>query len=125
MPDDVDFALYSGGFLSPADKDLLAGLPLMDPEALGQIAPVFDDPRYGELLFRYRARNFLQSLTQAEWQRWQKIRRDKLKGVGSLKTSVKRIEDELLQLSQRGDLEHYQIEQLQRFAAWLDHQPPV
>ena len=58
MPDDVDFALYTGGFLSAADKDLLAGLPLMDPEALGQVAPVFDDPRYGELLFRYRARNF-------------------------------------------------------------------
>lgn len=125
MPDDVDFALYTGRFLSAADKDLLAGLPLMNPEALGQIDPVFDDPRYGELLFRYRARNFSHSLTQAEWRRWQKTRREKLTGVGSLKTSVKRIEDELLELSQRGDLEPHQTEQLQRFTIWLDHQPPV
>ena len=51
--------------------------------------------------------------------------KDKLKGVGSLKTSVKRIEDELLELGQRGDLEPHQIEQLERFATWLDHQPPV
>ena len=124
-PDDVDFALYTGGFLSTADRDLLAGLPLMDPEALAQVGPVFDDPRYGELLFRYRARNFSYSLTRAERQRWQKIRRDKFTGVGNLKTSVKRIEDELLELSQRGDLEAHQTEQLQRFATWLDHQPPV
>jgi len=124
-PDDVDFALYTGGFLSTADRDLLAGLPLMDPEALAQVGPVFDDPRYGELLFRYRARNFSYSLTQAEWRRWQKIRRDKFTGFGNLKTSVKRIEDELLELSQRGDLEPHQTEQLQRFASWLDHQPPV
>ncbi len=125
MPDDVDFALYTGGFLSTADKDLLAGLPLMDPEALAQVGSVFDDPRYGELLFRYRARNFSYSLTQAEWRRWQKIRRDKFTGAGNLKTSVKRIEDELLELSQRGDLEPHQTQQLQRFATWLDHQPPV
>lgn len=125
MPDDVDFALYTGGFLSTADKDLLAELPLMDPEALAQVGPIFDDSRYGELLFRYRARNFPYSLTQAEWRRWQKIRRDKFTGVGNLKTSVKRIEDELLELSQRGDLEPHQTEQLQRFATWLDHQPPV
>jgi exodeoxyribonuclease-1 len=121
MPDDVDFALYSGGFLSAHDKDLLASLPLMDPEGLSQWTQSFDDPRYEELLFRYRARNFPRSLTQGEWKRWQKIRRDKLMGIHQ----VNRIHDELQEISQRTDLDPHQIEQLQQFVNWLDNQPPV
>lgn len=124
-PADVDFALYAGGFLSTHDKDLLASLPLMDPEGLSQWAQPFDDPRYGELLFRYRARNFPQSLTQGEWKQWQKIRRDKLMGIHQTKTQASRIQDELLEISQRADLEPHQIEQLQQFVNWLDNQPPV
>jgi exodeoxyribonuclease-1 len=125
MPDDVDFALYSGGFLSAHDKDLLASLPLMDPEGLSQWTRSFDDPRYEELLFRYRARNFPRSLTQGEWKRWQKIRRDKLMGIHQLNTRASRIQDELLEISQRTDIEPHQIEQLQQFVNWLDNQPPV
>jgi exodeoxyribonuclease-1 len=125
MPTDVDFALYTGGFLSKHDKDLLASLPLMDPEGLGQWTQSFDDPRYDELLFRYRARNFPQSLTQGEWKQWQKVRREKLMGIHQRKTQASRIQDELLEISQRTDLEPHQIEQLQQFVHWLDNQPPV
>ena len=125
MPSDVDFALYTGGFLSTHDKDLLASLPLMDPEGLGQWTQSFDDPRYDELLFRYRARNFPQSLTQGEWKQWQKVRREKLMGIHQRKTQASRIQDELLEISQRTDLEPHQIEQLQQFVHWLDNQPPV
>ena len=125
IPEDVDFALYTGGFLSIHDKDLLDSLPLMDPEGLSQWTQSFDDPRYDELLFRYRARNFPQSLTQGEWRQWQKIRRDKLTGVHSTKTRASRIQDELLEISQRTDIEPHQIDQLQQFVNWLDNQPPV
>jgi exodeoxyribonuclease-1 len=125
MPDDVDFALYSGGFLSAHDKDLLASLPLMDPEGLSQWTQSFDDPRYKELLFRYRARNFPRSLTQGEWKRWQKIRRDKLMGIHQVNTQASRIQDELMEISRRTDLEPHQIEQLQQFVNWLDNQPPM
>ncbi|MCH1449014.1 MAG: hypothetical protein L7U49_02410 [Litoricolaceae bacterium] len=124
-PDDVDLALYAGRFLSTHDKDLLAGLPLMDAEALSQLDLTFDDVRYPELLFRYRARNFPQSLSQSEWKRWQKVRRDKLMGVSSAQTAASRVQDELMEISQRSDLEPHQIELLQQFAHWLDHQPPV
>ena len=125
IPDDVDFALYSGGFLSAHDKDLLASLPLMDPEGLSQWTQSFDDPRYEELLFRYRARNFPRSLTQGEWKRWQKIRRDKLMGIQQVNTRASRIQDELLEISRRTDLEPHQKEQLHRFVNWLDNQPPM
>lgn len=125
LPDDVDFALYAGNFLSTHDKDLLTSLPLMDPEGLSQWTKLFDDPRYDTLLFRYRARNFPQSLTQSEWKLWQKTRREKLIGVHSTKTQASRVQDELVAISQRTDLEPHQIEQLEQFVMWLDKQPPV
>lgn len=125
VPEDVDLALYAGSFLSTHDKDLLAGLPLMDAEALSQLDLAFDDVRYLELVFRYRARNFPQSLSQSEWKRWQKVRRNKLMGINNPKTAVTRVQDELMEISQRAELDTHQIELLQQFANWLDHQPPV
>lgn len=125
LPDDVDFGLYAGNFLSTHDKDLLASLPLMDPGGLSQWTQSFDDPRYDTLLFRYRARNFPQSLTQSEWKLWQKTRREKLMGVHSTKTQASRVQDELVAISQQTDLEPHQIEQLEQFVMWLDKQPPV
>ena len=97
----------------------------MDPEALSQWTQSFDDLRYDTLLFRYRARNFPQSLTQSEWKLWQKTRREKLIGGHSTTTQASRVRDELLEISQRTDLEPHQIEQLEQFVMWLDKQPPV
>jgi exodeoxyribonuclease-1 len=125
VPNDVDLTLYSGGFLSEHDKNLLAGLPLMDAEALSQLDVPFDDLRYPELVFRYRARNFPQSLSQSEWKRWQKVRRNKLMGVSNAKTAASRVQNELMEISQRSDFDLHQIELLQQFTNWLDHQPPV
>jgi exodeoxyribonuclease-1 len=39
-------------------------------QELASARPNFDDARLGELLWRYRARNFPQSLTAEERQRW-------------------------------------------------------
>ena len=125
LPHDVDFGLYAGNFLSTHDKDLLTSLPLMDPDGLSEWTQSFDDPRYDTLLFRYRARNFPQSLTQSEWKLWQKTRREKLMGVHSTKTQASRVQDELVAISQRTDLEPHQIEQLEQFVIWLDTQPPL
>ncbi|MEE2820455.1 MAG: exodeoxyribonuclease I [Pseudomonadota bacterium] len=125
LPDDVDFGLYAGNFLSTHDKDLLASLPLMDPKALSQWTQSFDDLRYDTLLFRYRARNFPQSLTHSEWKLWQKTRREKLMGIHSTKTQASRVQDELVAISQRTDLDRHQIEYLEQFVMWLDKQPPV
>ena len=40
----------------------------------------FHDARYPELLFRYRARNWPQTLSVAEQARWRQLRRDRLHG---------------------------------------------
>jgi exodeoxyribonuclease-1 len=67
---DVDEDLY-GGFLDDADRRTLQRLRALAPDALAAARPAFADPRPGELLFRYRARNFPATLDEDERARWQ------------------------------------------------------
>jgi len=77
-PDDPELALYGGGFLPDADKKLLAQVRATPAEQLGQRVFPFRDARYPELLFRYRARNWPQSLNAGEQVRWDAFRRTRL-----------------------------------------------
>lgn len=76
-PEDPELAIY-GGFLPDADKRLLADIRATPPEQLAQRAFPFRDPRYPELLFRYRARNWPQTLNLDEQARWQAFCHDRL-----------------------------------------------
>ena len=68
---DVDEDLY-GGFLDNEDRRRLVRLRGLKPDQLpAGRAPAFDDPRLDELFWRYRARNFPETLTDTERQRWQ------------------------------------------------------
>jgi exodeoxyribonuclease-1 len=66
---DVDEDLY-GGFVGPADRRTLERLRTLTPDALAARRPAFEDGRLDELLFRYRARNFGDTLNAEEQQRW-------------------------------------------------------
>ncbi|HET7300973.1 MAG TPA: exodeoxyribonuclease I [Oleiagrimonas sp.] len=74
--EDPELALY-GGFLPDADKPLLERVRATPPAQLGGNFP-FRDPRYPELLFRYRARNWLDTLDAGERARWEDFRRQRL-----------------------------------------------
>lgn len=74
---DVDEDLY-GGFVGNDDRRLLQRLRGLPPPALAEQRPDFADERLGELLFRYRARNFPQTLTDAEQQQWHEHRSSRL-----------------------------------------------
>jgi len=67
---DVDEDLY-GGFLSNEDRRALQRLRGLSPQKLADKRPAFADPRLDELLFRYRARNFPDTLSAPEQQQWQ------------------------------------------------------
>lgn len=67
---DVDEDLY-GGFVGNGDRRKLNELRALSPEALAQARVSFQDERLEELLFRYRARNFPHTLSEAELVRWQ------------------------------------------------------
>lgn len=70
---DPDFMIYSGGFFSDHDKDLMQMIRATSAQDLGRLDLPFRDGRLNEMLFRYRARNFPDSLNEAEQERWQKF----------------------------------------------------
>lgn len=76
-PADADAALYDG-FPSDADKRLFPRVRSAGLSELASFGPRFDDPRFAELLFRYRARNWPDSLDAGERQRWDDYRRHRL-----------------------------------------------
>jgi len=76
-PVDVDQDLY-GGFVSNADRRRLDDLRRCSPDELAVARPAFEDARLSELLWRYRARNFPQSLSAEEAQRWEAHRAARL-----------------------------------------------
>jgi exodeoxyribonuclease-1 len=83
---DVDEDLY-GGFVGNEDRRLLDRLRGLAPAALVEQRPAFADARLGELLFRYRARNFPDTLTEEEQQRWHEHRVHRLhEGAGGVRT---------------------------------------
>jgi len=83
---DVDVALYDG-FLDNADALLLAQIRRATPQQLATLHVDFHDRRLPELLFRYRARNWPETLTSAEAERWEQMRLKRLtqkEGGGSI-----------------------------------------
>jgi exodeoxyribonuclease-1 len=74
---DVDEDLY-GGFVGNGDRRRLTELRSLTPGQLAQARTSFDDPRLEELVFRFRARNFPETLTSDEAERWEAHRIAKL-----------------------------------------------
>jgi exodeoxyribonuclease-1 len=82
-PSDVDASLYDG-FIDNADKRLFADVRSTPPQSLATRAFGFRDPRLPELLFRYRARNWPDTLSASEQARWDEYRRHRLSGGAGL-----------------------------------------
>ncbi|MCY1291033.1 hypothetical protein D9M68_365730 [compost metagenome] len=74
---DPEQQLYDG-FLGDRDRRLCEQVRAAEPSRLAQGNWLFDDARLPELLFRYRARNFPETLQVAEQQRWQEFCRQRL-----------------------------------------------
>jgi exodeoxyribonuclease-1 len=66
---DPDTQLYDR-FFERADKSQFATVRQTPPDELATRSFVFHDPRLPELLFRYRARNYPDTLSAAEQARW-------------------------------------------------------
>lgn len=76
---DVDEQLYDG-FVGDADRRLLPMIREAEGSALTAAQWPLQDQRLADMLFRYRARNFPESLGKAERQQWQTFCRDRLSG---------------------------------------------
>lgn len=70
---DPDLQLYSGGFFSHADKAKMEMIRNTKPMNLAALELTFDDERLPEMLFRYRARNYPETLNDSELMRWREF----------------------------------------------------
>ncbi|MBU0498854.1 MAG: exodeoxyribonuclease I [Gammaproteobacteria bacterium] len=74
---DPDQGLYDG-FIGDADRRLCDRVRSLSPARLAEAGIVFGDRRLNELLFRYRARNWPESLGGEEHTQWEAFRRVRL-----------------------------------------------
>lgn len=77
---DPDIEIYSGGFFADADKQKMASIRVTPPEQLAAMTINFTDPRLPEMLFRYRARNYPETLGTEEIQQWNEFCVNRLTG---------------------------------------------
>ncbi len=78
QPSNPDHALYSGGFFSSADKNKMDDIRSSSWQTLAESNYQFSDHRLEELLFRYRARNAIETLNSSELVRWETLRKSLL-----------------------------------------------
>jgi exodeoxyribonuclease-1 len=71
---DPDRMLYSGGFFNDNDKKLMEQIRASSPAELADHSFPFSDSRLSEMLFRYRARNYPDSLSPDEQGLWEEHR---------------------------------------------------
>ncbi|KAF1710585.1 exodeoxyribonuclease I [Pseudoxanthomonas kalamensis DSM 18571] len=115
---DADASLYAG-FLGDADRQRLREVRITPPAQLGQRDFGFRDLRLPELLFRYRARNWPDTLSDTERQRWDEYRRHRLLEDSSLsELTIEQFQARLQQLrGQYADDGGKQV-LLDQLAAW-------
>lgn len=100
-PKDPELSLYSGGFFSHHDKQVMsqaceANESVFIEHSAGSKTFAFEDERLQELLFRYKAHNFPNTLTELERERWQNLCRRQLEqGLGGQTHSLISFEQSL------------------------------
>ena len=85
---DPDLMIYSGGFFSDRDRRAMQTVRETSAADLDAVAVRFDDARLPEMLFRYRARNWPETLStvaeQEEWNAFRLRRLTEADGGGSI-----------------------------------------
>ena len=74
---DPDGQLYSGGFFSRDDTQRIDSIRNTHVDELANLHFNFDDARLEEMLFRFRARNYPETLNEQERKQWNDYRHDK------------------------------------------------
>ncbi|MBK5966676.1 exodeoxyribonuclease I [Thiocystis minor] len=118
---DPDLMLYSGGFFSDQDRRILDGMHRLSPAELAQASPVFEDARLPRMLFRYRARNWPESLTSEEREDWDAERLTRLTdpdGGGSIQ--IDHYEQRLMELTEIHAADPGKLKILEALSGWAE-----
>jgi exodeoxyribonuclease I len=118
---DPDRMLYSGGFFSHNDKRAMDQVRESSPEELAASSFPFEDQRLPEMLFRYRARNYPESLSPEEMAQWEEYRFQRLtepEGGGSI--CMEEYQELIQALVESGDLSLPQCELMEQLLDYSD-----
>jgi len=110
-PSDPDLMIYSGGFFTPKDKATMTKIRQTTPEKLGDFKADFVDGRLQEMLFRYRGRNFPNTLNSDELQQWRQFCRQRLDA-----NTLDSYQTKLVELQSSYGDDHPILNQLREFA---------
>lgn len=111
---DPDEMLYGGPFFNDDDKERMRHLHTMTPQELVGYQAPFNDSRLPEMLFRMRARNWPETLTEEEQQRWREFRKSRIDLDGFV-TEL----NTLREAPQRSNSEREVLDALERYATRL------
>lgn len=96
---DVDGTLYTGNFLSQADKQRLSTIRSEQPTSTSLVEHIgfFDDKRLDEMVVRYLARNFPDRMNAEDAQTWLEHCRERLTGNSANWLNFEEFEAELIE----------------------------
>lgn len=116
---DVDASLYGGGFFDDGDKNKMTLIREAAPDQLGTLSIPFNDARLPEMLFRYRARNWPESLSEAESEQWQQFCRNKLTASASPGLTFEKFKLAVAECQQQSltSAQQQTLDDLQRYVA--------
>ncbi len=122
---DPDQMLYSGGFFGESDKQAMAQIRNCAPQALAELEPMFQDARLEEMLFRYRARNYPDTLSSEDKQRWIEFCGQRLLEPGPKLLGFESFYQRLNEIGSDPELAPDKMHILQELAAYAESIYPV
>jgi exodeoxyribonuclease-1 len=117
---DPDRMLYSGGFIPREDRQTLDRLIALSPEQLSDRTVAFHDPRLEEMLFRYRARNYPETLSPDEQARWEEFRFSRISEGDGRGLDLARFQACIEDLLQAGSVSERDRQILESLQNWGD-----
>lgn len=118
---DVDAALYDG-FFNASDMILMAQIRNASPKELAKAKFDFQDARLPELLFRYRARNWPETLSESEKDQWEQQRLTRLmQGNENSSLTVSELSKQIKSLHDMDSINKNHKHILDQLKAWMNN----
>jgi exodeoxyribonuclease-1 len=118
---DPDLMLYGGDFFSASDRRLMNKILSVPPGELGRHLWSFQDERLPRMLFRYRARNYPETLSVEERRAWDEDRRTRLvEAAGSAWFALGAFREAVRDLRKEKMDEPGALEILDQLESWVD-----
>jgi exodeoxyribonuclease-1 len=117
---DPDLQIYAGGFFSDSDRARMETIRNTSPEKLAALNLSFDDKRLPEMLFRYRARNYPETLSNEEMENWNAFRHQRFIDPAAGPRTLNRYLADIEELQQAPDTTGAQLVILEELLAYAE-----